>query len=371
MDLSGLFLGNPFFSGLSCGFVLVAVALCPTRRERFLLAAACLGVEAMRIYTHWTPAFVGLLTVTGTRAAAVALAHLVLSGGLRPALRPLLLRAVAQSACLPLLYTTGNILMTRDASTPGMTYDLFYYAADLKLGPPWCFQVVAWTHQSFLFYTLGHLAYFFLSHVMALVAAWWVLSPRGPNPILYFAVCALLTGVLGYWICPGVGPEVVFGTLFPFNPPPVDAPMLLEVPGGHPRNTMPSLHLLWAYSVWISLSGRQRALSRAGLVYLVTMPLVAFLGRHFLVDYVVALGLASGLHLLVHKLSAPAAPIDPKLQLSSLGALLCAPAYLFLLVSASSIWKVWPWVLQLATMTTLALAFASSFYLHQRLTAAK
>ncbi|ODT64511.1 hypothetical protein ABS71_13190 [bacterium SCN 62-11] len=256
--------------------------------------------------------------------------------------------------------------MLKGSSGSSLTYDLFYYAADLRLGPPWCFEVVSWTHQSFLFYTFGYLAYFLLSHTMSLIAAWWVLSPRGPNPILYFMACAMISGGLGYWICPGVGPEIVFGKSFPFDPPRVDAPMMLEVPGGPPRNTMPSLHLLWAYSIWVSVEGRHRLLRLAGLAYLTFMPLVAFLGRHYLVDYVVALSLATAVHVLVLKLSLPG-NTDNKLLAWAAASFCCAPAYLFLLLSGSSVWLVWPWLLQGFTAISVGLAIVSSLYLSRQL----
>jgi len=359
-QFAAAFLSNPFFSGLMCGFVIVAVSVCPTRQEKWLVALVCLSVEAFRIFRDWTPAFIGLFTVSGSRAALPAMIHIILSGLARPKLRPALIRGVAQASCLPLLYCAGDLLIQGSNSVTGKTYDLYYYAADLTLGPAWCFHVVAWTHQSFLFYTLGYLAYFVLSHVMAITAAWWAFRPQGPNPILYFLACAIVSGGLGYWACAGVGPEVVFQSNFPLNPPAPIAPVLLEVPGGYPRNTMPSLHLLWAYSVWICLIGRGSILRGVGLIYLIGMPLVAFLGRHYLVDFVVALSLAPGIHLLVLRLSNSRVAISAQLWASAAASLAMAPAYLFLLIKGSSVWAVWPWLLSSATLMALALSIYSS-----------
>ncbi|MFN8609275.1 MAG: hypothetical protein U0931_17185 [Vulcanimicrobiota bacterium] len=349
---------GPFFSGLTLGVAVVAVGLCPGRQEAVILALACLAVEVQRIFSQWNPAFVGVVTVTGARAAVVGGLHLLLSAGLRPQLRRRNLVGLAHALTLPLLYAGSAGLQKNASSAETLTYDLFYYAADLRLGPPWCFRVFSWTHLSFAFYTFGYLAYFSLSHFMGVSAAIWYLRPRGLNPNLYFSAGALF-GVLGYGLAPGVGPQVTFQKLYPFDPPPMDAPQLILAYPGPPRNTMPSLHLFWAYSCWVCLSTQGFWLEAIGLAYLLTMPLVAFLGSHYLVDYLATLPATAPVHLAVLWLSCRVPP-DPTLRYLALAAGLFAPAYLALLVVGSPFWLVDPWMLKLASLAALILTVGAS-----------
>lgn len=349
---------GPFFSGLTLGIPVLAVGLCPNRREAAWLALACLGVEIWRILSQWNPAFVGILTVTGARAAVVAGLHLVVSAWLRPQLRGRVLLALAHGLTLPLLYAGSAGLQKTSSQTETITYDLFYYAADLRLGPPWCFQVFGWSQTNFGFYTLGNLAYFSLSHAMGVAAALWFLRPRGVNPNLLFIASALF-GMLGYALAPGVGPKVVFQGMFPMNPPPMDTPQSIVAYPGPPRNTMPSLHLLWAYSCWLALCSQGRRLELIGLVYLMVMPVVAFLGSHYLVDYLATLPAAAAVHLCAQWLVLRA-PVNPLLQrLAAAGALLC-PAYVVLLVLGAPLWLVEPWMLQSASLVVLLVSIASA-----------
>ena len=357
---------SPFLCGLWFGLAVVGMGLCPGPKERGFLVFLCAGSEALRVYQDWQPAFIGVLAFTGPRCALVALVHGLISAIFRPHLRRRLRLGLAHSLTLPFLYLAGDTLLSLYAKKAGLTYDLFYYAADLTLGPPWCFQVVSWTHQSFAFYVLGNLAYFFLSHIMAFTSAIWILRPKGPNPNLYFFVCAVICGNVGYLLMSGVGPEVVFQGRFPFDPPTSVPLQMILVPANYPRNTMPSLHLLWAYSIWIALAVQGAYWFRASLTYLVVMPVVAFLGRHYLVDYIPSLCVAPALHLGVIALTYRNRPPLLLAGMAALG-LIFAPAYFCFVVFGSSIWQVWPWLLKMCTVGLAVLAVFSGCRLKQYL----
>lgn len=353
---------DPFQVGLMLGLPAVALTFFPHWRIRWAWIGLAGSLELWRIITQWDPAFIGLVSSAGGYSAIVGVLLLIYLLIRREQQRVQIIAASCHALTLPFLYLGSSLLMQSYVlSAP--VYDMYYYVADLALGPSWGFTFTALSKTQFWFYTLGYLTYFSLSHVMAITAALWFCLRRGPNPNVLFIACALV-GNLGYVVFPAVGPQSFFQHLFPFQPPPPLAPHLMEFPLPDPRTAMPSLHMLWSYAIWVGSLAFPSAVRKVAFVYFLSMPIIAFLGPHYTVDLVVALAMAPPLHWLCLRpyLKGPKATFDLYCGLCALASL----AYVALMIQGYSLWSVWPWILQISTVILLLACIYLSNRLHQR-----
>ena len=346
---------DPFQIGLFLGLFPVAALFLPSGWKRSGFVLTSLTLELLIIAISWQPAFIGVITRAGGLSAVLSVALLLILMVRRPQERRRILLGLCHGLTLPLLYAGSSVVM-RVYVFSGSVYDMYYYLADLHLGPPLGFTISALATRQFWFYTAGYLIYFSLSHLMALVAGLWFHHRKGPNPNIFFIACALL-GNVGYTQFPGVGPKNFFQHLFPFDPPAPLAPHVMDFPEAR-RSAMPSLHVMWSYAVWMGAVGLRLVFRRLALVYLLCMQVCAFLGPHYTVDIIAALGFAPAVHWWCRR--------EKTRTVKDLGYPVCFLAtlgYLGLLVWGSSVWIVWPWLLQGSSLLLLA----SSVYLSRRL----
>ena len=242
------------------------------------------------------------------------------------------------------------------------TYDLYYYAADVCLGPPVCFLACDMFSHNLALSDFFSLLYNALGQMMSLCAVCWFFRPVGSNPNWYVLAVGL-AGACGYMVFPGIGPALTFSEIFPVPPLQAPVPRLIFPPGNIVRNTMPSLHVLWAYSIWYSLKGQSLPLAYLGLFYVIAMPVAAFGGSHYLVDYLPSLAFAPSLHYLVDRATGHSPPIRPWAAwglcvAAALGFGLCP-----LVIAGYSVWSVHPLLLKAYSGLCLFMSVGLSLHL--------
>jgi hypothetical protein len=170
------------------------------------------------------------------------------------------------------------------------TYDLYLYAFDAVLG----FQASFWMGRMFVEYPLlaaaGKAVYTCVPLAITLLYAFQVTSPhRSPVDILYVFFGAGFTGLFLYHFFPATGPVYIFGSSFPWSPPPLESLRLIPVPAQVPRNAMPSVHTAWALLIWWNSRERPAWVrTLAGLFLALTLASTLGMGEHYLTDLIVA-----------------------------------------------------------------------------------
>jgi hypothetical protein len=346
---------DPFHLGLMLGFWFVSLPLLTSSRSRHLVIALSLATELLRLALKWHPAFIGVISSWGGISGLVGILVILVTGLTQRKQRSQAALAFCHAATVPIFYL-GSSLLAQKLVFSGPVYDMYYYVADLQLGPPWGFTLTALTQRSFLFYTAGFLVYFFLSHLMAIASALWFWHRRGPNPILYYVTVASV-GHLGYTQTAGVGPQNFFQHLFPHNPPSPLPPHVMDFPLHARRSAMPSLHMLWSYSIWAGALGAPVLFRYVSLAFVLSMPIATFLGPHYTVDILVSLGLAAPLHWVWIRHWTPRQSWLDWMCLTCLG---CSVAYLIWILRGYSIWSVWPLTLQIPSLALLATCIYAS-----------
>lgn len=209
---------------------------------------------------------------------------------------------LALAVALPGLYIFSVFFHSVTATLNPMVYDHFAYAFDGLTGVQPSFLIAGPIEAFRPFRGLVSAVYFHLPVFMALAHIQTVLQPDRAisNPVLAF----LLVGVLGgslYDYFPAVGVKVLCGQAFPSGPWPAvpDPPRVIPAPLEFPRNCMPSMHLAWILTAHWALRGYAPTIRALGSMLVFLTFLSTFnVGCHYLIDLVVAVPFAVGIHAL-------------------------------------------------------------------------
>lgn len=354
---------NPFFCGLCWIPVGLVLGLLGARQRKVMLIAF-LSMEMLLLQRNlawgWLPALLRAGVGAGLLGYATLLVGWIRHRESRWAL------ALGHALALLWLFAVQQqvFFVNWRTHSDSATYDLFFYAADVQLGPPLCCLVPAWFNSDPRLYQCGLLVYSILGQMMAVCAVVWFFRPTGSNPNLYFFAAGAL-GLVGYFSFSGIGPALTFAEVFPSAPVQVPTPEVIFPPGKIPRNTMPSMHVMWAYSVWFSLKNQGNHLARLGLAYLVLMPWCSFLGSHYLVDYLVSLAMAPAIHSGVDGFTRVGPACSRRLVGAMAVSALLGLGLCPLIIQGVAVWRVWPWLLMAWCWLCLLLCLVLSIRLQQ------
>jgi len=209
---------------------------------------------------------------------------------------------------VPLLCMGSMVAVSIAAELSPLTYDLYLYQFDGRLGFEPSFLVGQWFASSRVLFLACALAYNSLPLLLALSLAIW--NKRHVAGAADYRLACIALGVLGfalYQVVPAAGPIYSFPSLFPYAPPHLNASALsLLHLSPVPRNAMPSLHVGWVLLFWWNSKGLGRAARVLSAVYLpLTMLATLGSGEHYLIDLVVVVPLC----LVVQAASARAFPV--------------------------------------------------------------
>jgi hypothetical protein len=291
---------------LYAGMALTMVVL--TWRQRFLAAAAAVGVDVAVALVRWAAdATVSGSHSFGNGALWVILGCAVVALTRRTGQdRVLLLKGVGLGLLLVAGRKTGDAWLLITSKTRPAVLDQYVATADHALGnPSWLVgRVVRATGpigDHVLDWVYVQLA------VAAVVVALYQLRKVAAErrfPRHHLVRTFLVVGLLGpavYMIFPVVGPVFAYGTgafgtggehwaianLWPDTLPPVSAPHPVTYDGVTPRNCMPSLHTAWAVVIFIHSRQGPRVLRCAGTFWLVaTLGATLGFGYHYAIDLV-------------------------------------------------------------------------------------
>lgn len=129
---------------------------------------------------------------------------------------------------------------------------------------------------------------------LALALAWALERSR---TLLRSAVIGAVAALPLYFLVPAVGPQYAFSGF----PSPMATP---AVPGFHPRNCFPSMHLSWALLIALNARGRiwrMVAIVYAGLTAVVTVAS----GEHYFIDLIVAIPFTFAVQAVAERWSRP------------------------------------------------------------------
>jgi hypothetical protein len=286
-------MGNPFLDPLALLSPILFVLLRPGRPK--VLAAGLLGIllevalaiERNREHCAESPGLgMGI-------AGWLGLGYLALQ---RPSERRFLLQLLRYSVVLPLSMPLG---VWQLSAIPQITqlqvYDLHLYGVENCYGYHFSFLVNDWTTSSPWLWNTAVLVYVLPPLLMVVAQVLKLLYPERfyADPTLSFFVLSSL-GCASYNLCPAVGPDHFFPTFFPKLAPDAIFPVVVQhVDMLAPRNQMPSLHVAWALMIWWQLRCVGRWPGRSGMVFVALTMWAAFLGTHYLVDYVFSFPIAA------------------------------------------------------------------------------
>lgn len=199
------------------------------------------------------------------------------------------------ASMFPLIPLISGFSLAMTCVAHPTTYDSFLYAFDAQLGRSPSFLVGQLFARSGALTQLCYLGYEWLPLAMAIAFALERSGPRHRTSRLLpaFAVAAA-GGFLLYNCYPAVGPVHVFGTLFPYSPPPAALPPFRMVAvASAPRNAMPSVHMAMALLIlWNSRRWHVVCRALAGALLAITVLATLGFGEHYLVDLFVAVPFA-------------------------------------------------------------------------------
>jgi hypothetical protein len=235
-------------------------------------------------------------------------------------------------------------------------YDLNLYAFDALLPVP-AAQILA---LSFFHYPSLEQVFWFVYHALIGVLGIYIVLERKPDGQLGGHLMSrwLMAGCLGYilyFMLPAVGPEVVFGGVFPFNMPDPNHVSLsaLSPSGDYPRSTIPSLHATWAFL--IVLAARKMSLpARVGALMFMIATLISTLGlrQHYLIDLVVAVPFAVAIEGLASFSSAGSS--NRWCATAALGGMAMTLAWMLALRYGVEVFRAAPWLASTLVVCTLA-----------------
>ncbi|MGC9947045.1 MAG: phosphatase PAP2 family protein [Bryobacteraceae bacterium] len=244
------------------------------------------------------PAFLGLGSL-GTSALTA-----LWSG---PGQRQSSLDTCLTASMFPLFLVLAGFSLAVTSVVHPKTYDLFLYAFDEQLGGQPSFLIGRIFARSAALRQICYIGYEALPFAMAVAFAMERGRPGGHISRLMpaFAVAAA-GGFLLYNLYPAAGPVHVFGTQFPYSPPPSGAPPFRMVAvDSAPRNAMPSVHIAMALLIlWNSRPWPKLCRGLAGGLLAITILATLGFGEHYLVDLFVAVPFA----LLAQGLAVPDVP---------------------------------------------------------------
>ncbi|AYG79063.1 hypothetical protein DWB77_01173 [Streptomyces hundungensis] len=293
---------GPLYGGLALMMVVL------TWRQRFVAAAAAIGIDAVFVLARWAahvkvPAdhFFG----NGALWAMLGCAVFAITRRTGEE-RALLLKGVGLGLLLVTGRKTGDAWLLITSKTRPTVLDPYVALADHALGnPSWAAgraleaigpagtQVLAWVYAQLA--------------VAAIVVALYQLRNVASErrfPRHHLVRTFLVIGLLGpavYMIFPVVGPVFAYGpgasgtggvqwavaNLWPHTPPPIAVPHAVPYDGITPRNCMPSLHTAWATAIFIHTRRGPRVLRYAGAFWLIaTLSATLGFGYHYGVDLV-------------------------------------------------------------------------------------
>jgi hypothetical protein len=215
------------------------------------------------------------------------------------------------------LVIAGFSLAVTEVAHP-ITYDYFLYAFDEQLGGQPSFLIGRLLGRSDALRQLCWLGYEGLPLAMAVTFGIERSQPvrRTPSILTAFMVAAT-GGFVLYNLYPATGPIHVFGSQFPYAPPPAGSPPFrLVAAGAAARNAMPSVHIAMALLIlWNSRAGPKAWRWMARALLAVTVLATLGFGEHYLIDLFVALPFA----LLAQAVSASGLPWNDPARLAGAG----------------------------------------------------
>ncbi|MEU1850861.1 DUF5933 domain-containing protein [Streptomyces sp. NPDC019990] len=302
---------------LYAGLALMMVVL--TRRERFVVLGAAVGIDAAFALVRWA---VGIEVTEGHHFGNGAWWVLLASGVFAltrrtGAERVMLLKGVGLGLVLVVGRKIGDTWLLITSKARPMVLDPYVATADHALGnPSWLVGRIV-TATGAVGYNILDLVYGQLAVAAVLVALYQLRNVAAERrfPRHHLVRTFLVIGLLGpgiYMIFPVVGPIYAYGTgtehwdaislwwsdapvtapwaladLWPDVPPPLGTPHPMPFDGITPRNCVPSLHTAWAVAIFIHTRRGPRALRFAGTFWLVaTLTATLGFGFHYGVDLV-------------------------------------------------------------------------------------
>ncbi|MFF4019723.1 phosphatase PAP2 family protein [Streptomyces sp. NPDC001843] len=288
------------------GMALMMVVL--TWRQRFIAAAAAIGVDAAFVLVRWA---IGARTsgshFFGNGALWVMLGCAVIAVTRRTGQeRVLLLKGVGLGLLLVTGRKTGDTWLLITSRTRPMVLDQYVATADHALGnPSWLAgRIVGATDP--IGPLLLHLVYGQLAVAAVVVALYQLRNVAAERrfPRHHLVRTFLVIGLLGpgiYMLFPMVGPVFAYGPgasgtgglhwavadLWPHTPPPTHNPHPMPYDEITPRNCMPSLHTAWATAIFLHTRKGPRFLRFAGAFWLIaTLTATLGFGYHYGADLV-------------------------------------------------------------------------------------
>lgn len=234
---------------------------------------------------------------TGYRGMMVVLCYWALAAWLLSALVPFafpdqlssrrrtLLRMLVPPAAI---YGVETGLRLNQAFTRE-TLDYYLYAADASLGDQFAFAAGRLVEQHDWLRLVSEFAYINLPLAATLVyLAIERHSATEARRFLWLVIGMGAAGWISYFVLPGAGLIVVFGSSFPYHPPDLNMVDVIQTPPmTEPRNCMPSLHAAWGLALWWSSPSRP-GIRAVLLLYLAPMLLYTLACGHYVVDIVAA-----------------------------------------------------------------------------------
>lgn len=357
--------GNPFFANLC----LLALAAFFLLRPGKGLAAAALGVgAAAEVYLNGLrpPGSLSLFSL-GVGLGGSGLLGQAYLASTRPDSRKQILQLMGYCLALPLSLVFGTWqLSATPQNTGGIVYDLYLYAADASFGQQWSFTANHWIRSSASLEAIIHWIYEFPGFLIPLAQVLKLIYPERlyVDPTLAFYTVGAIGGGC-YSLCPAVGPDYFFAAVFPDTPPAVVPPHPVFWQNYvAPRNQMPSLHIGWALTIWWLLRCVNRRWGAFGLAFLAVTHVAAFIGTHYIVDYVGAYPVAACVFSLVALLQNRR---FPGLALSS-AVILCGLGFLIgvkILIGFPFFWFNNPPVVIVSCGLLVALSLLTTYGLHR------
>jgi hypothetical protein len=279
-----------------------------TWRQRFIAAAAAIGIDAVFVLVRWA---VGARTsgshLFGNGALWVMLGCAFIAVTRRTGQeRVLLLKGVGLGLLLVTGRKTGDTWLLITSRTRPMVLDQYVAAADHALGnPSWLAGRIVGATDPFGPLLL-HLVYGQLAVAAVVVALYQLRDVAAARrfPRHHLVRTFLVIGLLGpgiYMLFPMVGPVFAYGPgasgtggvqwavadLWPHTPPPIHTPHPMPYDEITPRNCMPSLHTAWATAIFLHTRKGPRFLRFAGAFWLIaTLTATLGFGYHYGADLV-------------------------------------------------------------------------------------
>lgn len=195
------------------------------------------------------------------------------------------------STCIYLVALNIECYLQLTSAAHPLVYDPSALKFDLSLGADFSSYMAVVIDTNPFLHKLVSAGYMFVPYGFSILFGLYVAAPeKAPANILKIILTSMFFAFSFYHITPAAGPKHAFSYLFPLDMPAAEA---LKAGFGYilpaPRNAIPSMHIGWAFIMWlISLNYRFIIRLAFGLLLILNIMATLGLGEHYLVDLIVA-----------------------------------------------------------------------------------